>query len=95
MISGVFVFDPSDPVYQVHFPGNPVVPGSLIIRAFTETLERSGIPVDGSGIQKFRFRTFLNPGEYSYQIIKGENGYKCTLFDGEKKVATGEINDNV
>ena len=33
--SGTFVFDPRDPVFDEHFPGNPVVPGSLI--EFTPT----------------------------------------------------------
>ncbi|MBU4420644.1 MAG: hypothetical protein KKH84_06520, partial [Proteobacteria bacterium] len=38
-IKGTFYFDPSDRIYAEHFPGNPVVPGSLIIHAFLKALK--------------------------------------------------------
>ncbi len=39
IISGLFFFDPLDKIYKDHFPGTPVVPGSIIISAFVEILK--------------------------------------------------------
>ena len=33
---GIFHFDPDDPIYRDHFPGYPVVPGSLVVQAFLD-----------------------------------------------------------
>lgn len=91
MISGTICFDPSDPVYRVHFPGNPVVPGSLVVEAFKRVLISSGISPENTIVRKFRFRSFLKPGDYTYQIIEEGSVFKCTLFEDAKRIVTGEI----
>ena len=90
MTTGYFNFDPQDPIYLDHFPGMPVVPGSLIIHAFMLALGR---PVGGSADQqmtRFRFKRFISPGPYAYRTEPKSNGYTaCYLFDGDTTVAEG------
>jgi 3-hydroxymyristoyl/3-hydroxydecanoyl-(acyl carrier protein) dehydratase len=39
---GNFFFDPDDGIYRTHFPGYPVVPGSLIVHAFLKAGREAG-----------------------------------------------------
>ncbi len=90
MKSGYFHFDPQDPIYRDHFPGSPVVPGSLIIHAFIEAVGRiaaDGIPCTPAG---FRFRRFITPGRYAFRIQSRPDGRRtCLLFDRDDTVAEG------
>ena len=82
---GIFHFDPDDPIYRDHFPGYPVVPGSLIIQAF---LDLAG---DVREIGQFRFGSFLVPGAYRYRMVRSEDGWECTLLEGEKTMVKGRL----
>ncbi len=90
-IKGTFYFDPSDKIYADHFPGNPVVPGSLIIHAFLKALKEDGINI----IENFRFKEFVSPGEYNFNIEMLQDRMKCKLFknnsDLTKPIVTGTI----
>lgn len=88
---GVFYFDPADPIYVDHFPGHPVVPGSLIVWAFTQAMEKTGHATDRIGIEPFRFKRFISPGSYPYRIEETESGLKCSLFHNDQTVAQGTI----
>lgn len=87
---GLFFFDPDDRIFRDHFPGNPVVPGSVIIHAFIRAFARAGQerPV---GVSNFRFKRFVSPGEYRYGMRGEGRGIKCTLFDKNRAVVTGEL----
>ena len=87
---GVFFFDPDDRIYGDHFPGNPVVPGSVIIHAFLRAHARQGQarPV---GVSGFRFKRFVSPGEYRYGMEADGPVIRCTLFDRDRAVVTGAL----
>ena len=93
---GTFYFDPNDPIYADHFPGNPVVPGSLIIQGF---LSAAGQLLNESAeltLKGFRFKKFIPPGGYDYEIqntadIDQRPVLKCALFYNRRKVVTGVI----
>jgi len=92
---GIFFFDPGDPIYSDHFPGNPIVPGSLIVHAFM-TACRQDQPVKLCEVLDFRFKQFLSPGEYVYEIhgveaIPGKWQISCRLFDDDRPVVTGKL----
>ncbi|ABK19388.1 hypothetical protein [Syntrophobacter fumaroxidans] len=90
-LEGTFVFDPEDRIYGDHFPGRPVVPGSMIVHAFT--LAAAGLEFCSGpcAVRNFRFRRFIEPGEYSYHIEIAGDEMKCTLHDGHSVVATGVL----
>ncbi len=91
-LEGIFFFDPDDRIYSDHFPGNPVVPGSLIAHAFTEAGKKV---LGGAGkryiIENFRFKRFVIPGEYAYCIEVLKTTLKCFLYDRGNIVVTGVI----
>ncbi|MBA3016787.1 MAG: hypothetical protein KJ550_10750 [Proteobacteria bacterium] len=94
-IKGTFYFDPSDRIYAEHFPGNPVVPGSLIIHAFLKALKEEGINEEHYIIENFKFKEFVSPGEYTFNIEMLQDQMKCKLFknnlDLTKPIVTGTI----
>ena len=88
---GHFYFDPEDPIYADHFPGRPVVPGSLIIHAFLQAA-RSADGAVPTGIEQFRFKRFLAPGRYAFEMERRSDGrMACTLLDDGAVVATGVV----
>ncbi len=88
---GCFYFDPADPIYKEHFPGNPVVPGSVIIHAFVKALENETLCPSSISLENFRFKQFVSPGKYRFSIIPEPGAVRCTLFENDKAVVTGVI----
>ena len=89
ILKGILLFDPDDGLYKDHFPGKPIVPGSLIIHGFTEVLKKSGIKSKISGFKNFRFKKFLSPGEYPYIIKIEPKKIICEIFNENERVVTG------
>ncbi|MDD5722227.1 MAG: hypothetical protein PHY29_00660 [Syntrophales bacterium] len=89
VLEGVFHFDPGDGIYREHFPGYPVVPGSLIVHAFLTAVREAEIKGDVLSIENVRFREFLKPGRYPFRMEFGENRILCSISRGDKKLVTG------
>lgn len=90
-MQGIFLFDPDDRIYQEHFPGNPIVPGSVIIDSFLSVLKKAGRVSDGVAIERLRFRSFVFPGECTYRIRIGSDGIVCELFQDDQLKVTGRL----
>jgi 3-hydroxyacyl-[acyl-carrier-protein] dehydratase len=91
MLDGTFFFDPDDRIYTEHFPGHPVVPGSMIVHAFMLAGDRLGFGEAPTSMRNFRFKRFIPPGEYSYRIELAGDKLQCTLYDREAIVVTGTL----
>ena len=95
VFSGSFYFDPADPIYADHFPGCPVVPGSVIISAFLEAGQTARPGMRPQGVQNFKFRTYLPPGEYPFRLEIQEDRLQCRLWQREtgnrRPLVTGTI----
>ena len=90
-MEGCFLFDPKDMIYETHFPGNPVVPGSLIIEAFRQVVRNKALDRFPLQATRFRFIEFVKPGEYQYRIIPSTDSLKCFLFSGNRMLVSGEL----
>jgi len=86
---GVFYFHPDDGIYRDHFPGYPVVPGSLIVQAFLKASGMAGFSGDRLTVENFRFREFLAPGHYQFRIELREDRLSCLIYRGNRKLVTG------
>ncbi|MBE1426298.1 3-hydroxyacyl-[acyl-carrier-protein] dehydratase [Desulfomicrobium macestii] len=84
-------FDPADSCFNGHFPGNPVVPGSLVtglcLQAISSFLGHKG-PLH---IRRFSFSRFASPGEYALGIEDEGGTYLCTLSREDTIFAQGRI----
>jgi 3-hydroxyacyl-[acyl-carrier-protein] dehydratase len=86
---GVFYFHPDDAIYLDHFPGNSVVPGSLIIHAFLKAREEAGFSGGVVTVENFRFREFLHPGHYHFRVELRGNRLHCAIIHEGKTLTTG------
>jgi len=88
---GVFYFHPDDGIYREHFPGYPVVPGSLIVHAFLQAAQEAGISEECVTLENFRFREFLTPGRYPFRMECLGNRLNCRIYRGDTILVTGVI----
>lgn len=94
----------NEPHFQGHFPGNPVMPGVLIIEGMAQTagviciLSQGGIPKDRPAplvyfmtIDETKFRRPVVPGDVlEYHMTKMTRRRNMWWYRGEAKVA-GEL----
>jgi 3-hydroxyacyl-[acyl-carrier-protein] dehydratase len=89
-IKGTFFFDPDDKIYEVHFPSNPVVPGSVIVQAFMTAGNQAGFFIPRI-LENFRFKKFVSPGTYEFIIEASSDVMECRLFHEGKALVTGRM----
>ncbi|WP_408607037.1 hypothetical protein [Desulfocicer vacuolatum] len=68
-----------------------MVPGSLIIHAFLQIYGELMLPENPVQVENFRFRHFVSPGEYQYEMAKNDNVIRCRLFDKSLTLVTGNL----
>ncbi len=95
----------NEPFFQGHFPGEPVMPGVLIIEALAQVGAAAVLSMDGNedklavftGIKDFRFKQVVKPGD---QLVLNVvmTGMRRNIGKGEvearvegKTVASGEL----
>ncbi len=95
----------NEPFFQGHFPGEPVMPGVLMVEALAQVggvavlsaVENRGKLLLFAGINKFRFKEVVRPGDQLIMEVrltqsrgalgKGEGEIKV----GDRVVASGEL----
>ena len=80
------------PLFRTHFPGLPRVPGSCIIQVFLDMFaEETGGNCEVE-VQRFRFRHFLTPGTYVFELEKQQDGvFACRVQDGDLLACEGKL----
>ena len=96
-------FEPDALIFTGHFPGNPVVPGVLLLEGMAQTLaywahhHHPGHEVLLSGADKARFRRLVRPGErIRYRItverqLMGEVHARAVAEVDGKRAATALV----
>lgn len=94
-IVAVRTFRAEEPFFAGHFPGQPVVPGVLLVEGLAQTLayfallQRASSKVFLVGIDRARFRSVVEPGEeVTFEVRVGEERFG--MLSGEGKVRVGE-----
>ena len=93
MFSGIFVFESNLAIFKVHFPGYPVVPGSMIVDRFICEIKRiTGCDITSIKVKNFKFLKFIPPGNYKFSIKYEKQRYICMLYEDNKTIVVkGEI----
>lgn len=96
----------NEPMFQGHFPGNPVFPGVLIIEGMAQTAGAIAIAADQAGgphvvymvtVDKCKFRKPARPGdviEYHIKKIRRRNAmgwYEARAMVGSTLIAEAEV----
>ena len=103
--TGIKYVKPEEPYFAGHFPGEPIMPGVLIVEALAQVgavallskEENRGKLALFRGIDKFRFRGIVRPGEtllleVTLTALKGAAGRGTARASvGGKVVASGEL----
>lgn len=90
--SGVLHFDASLPLFREHFPGAPRVPGSLIMAALAEEARRLFPELAPVRAERFRFRSFLTPGDWPFSMEFDETACRLRCRVGtDKTMAEGVL----
>jgi 3-hydroxymyristoyl/3-hydroxydecanoyl-(acyl carrier protein) dehydratase len=88
-----FCIDSSHPALPGHFPGNPLVPGVVILRHVLDAVEEQLPGWRVAGIRKLKFLRPLLPGQ-TCEVLLGEikaDRVRFRCLDSESLVAEGNL----
>ena len=93
-VVGVRTFRADEDFFRGHFPGQPIVPGVLLIEGLAQTMgyyalhHRKASRVFLVGIDRARFRGMVEPGvEVTYTVDVGEERFGT--LEGKGRVTAG------
>ncbi len=82
------------PVFAGHFPGNPIVPGVVLIdRALTEIARAAGVSMTAYRLSSVKFLSVVRPGEpltLTFQVEESDSA-AFELRVRERLVAKGTV----
>lgn len=84
-------FQATDPCFRGHFPGNPVVPGSLFMSLCLDAIREHAAPPGLLTITDFSFARFAHPGSYDLDIQEQDDTFECTVSQDGQTFAQGRI----
>lgn len=87
------MFPPEHPLFMDHFPAAPCVPGTLVVASLQAKSAKHFPQWRVTGIQRFRFYSFIEPGQYTYSLtLHPENALiHCELRSATRRLAGGKL----
>lgn len=99
-ISTVKYFTINEPIFESHFPGNPVVPAAFNVEAAVQSarifvylksnMELSAVAYE---FNKFKFRSLLHPCSVLETVVKFDDSDKVRFADSNIKLKVEGISD--
>jgi 3-hydroxymyristoyl/3-hydroxydecanoyl-(acyl carrier protein) dehydratase len=87
-----FSIPPDHPSLPGHFPGQPLVPGVLLLEHVLEAIEAVQGPLAAVRLPQVKFVQPLLPGEVADIVVEGGiPRWKFRVLRGETLLASGEI----
>ncbi|MEO6155094.1 MAG: hypothetical protein ABIP16_05140 [Thermomonas sp.] len=88
-----FCIAPDHPALPGHFPGNPVVPGVLLLEQVLSLLEAVHGPLASLRLPQVKFLQPLLPGQAARVelTLRGPNSWRFRVMRGDAVLATGDI----
>lgn len=89
-----FVVDAAHPSLSGHFPGNPIVPGVVVLNRVVEAIEALHGPRASMRLPQVKFLQPLLPGEPARIELDGAAPrWKFRVLRGDTLLASGEVAD--
>lgn len=89
-------FAPDHPTAAGHFPGNPIIPGALLLDEvlFAISADQGGT-VGGCVVRSAKFLHLVRPGDrivVRWDVLPtGETRFECFLLDPERLALSGAV----
>jgi 3-hydroxymyristoyl/3-hydroxydecanoyl-(acyl carrier protein) dehydratase len=87
-------FSPDHPAAQGHFPGNPMIPGALLLSAVLQEISAGlGVDLASCRVRSAKFLAPVRPGDH-FSIEYSRSGGGAVRFDcriGGRTVLRGEL----
>lgn len=82
-IRAVIMLNGAHPVFEGHFPGNPILPGVCTVQIIEEMMEASfGKPLLMTGAESIKYLGFINPEvmtELEFRIQLKDSADRCMI----------------
>ncbi|GAB6195418.1 hypothetical protein [Lysobacter xanthus] len=89
-----FLIDASHPSLPGHFPGNPIVPGVVLLDRVVEAIERRHGPLAALRMPQVKFLQPLRPDEPARIELDGETPrWRFRVLRGDVLIASGDVVD--
>lgn len=89
-----FVVDPSHPSLPGHFPGDPIVPGVVLLDRVIEAIEATHGPLHDLRLPQVKFLQPLRPGEAARIELDGAAPrWRFRVLRGDVLLASGDAVD--
>ena len=87
-----FVVAPNHPSLPGHFPGNPVVPGVVVLDRVLDAIEAVHGPLGALRLPQVKFLQPLLPGEAADIALEGDAPrWRFRVTRAGEAIATGEV----
>jgi 3-hydroxymyristoyl/3-hydroxydecanoyl-(acyl carrier protein) dehydratase len=89
-----FVVDPSHPSLPGHFPGDPIVPGVVLLDHVVDAIERMHGPLARMRLPQVKFLQPLRPGERARVELDGAAPrWRFRVLRDDALLASGDVVD--
>lgn len=87
-------FGPNHPTAAGHFPGNPIIPGALVLDAVLDAIAGDDPVAQSCAIRAVKFLRPIRPGDrirIDWHEERGDTRFQCVLIETDEIALTGSL----